>query len=129
MLQHREVPLEVHGDHRVPLRFVHAGDEAVAQDAGVVDHDVEAAELVDRLLDSAFRAVPGGDVVGVGDCRAAGGVDLGDDLVRRAGVSALAGVAAAEVVDDDLGAFSGEQQRVFAADAAAGAGDDGDPAF
>ncbi len=49
-MQHREVALQVHGDHRVPLRFLHAGDERVAQDAGVVDQHVEPAELVDRLL-------------------------------------------------------------------------------
>ncbi len=44
-------------------------------------------------------------------------------------VGALALVAAAEVVDDDLRALPGEQQRVFASDAAARAGDDRDPAF
>ena len=55
--------------------------------------------------------------------------DLGDDLLRGPGVGPFPGVAAAEVVDDDAGALLGEQQRVLAADAAPGAGDDGDAAF
>ena len=46
----------------------------------------------------------------------------------RRDVGAGAVVGAAEVVDDDLRAFAGEQQRVLAADAAARAGDDCDPA-
>ena len=45
-----------------------------------------------------------------------------------AGVTIAAGAVggAAEVVDHDLGALRGEQQRVLAADAATGTGDDGD---
>ena len=42
---------------------------------------------------------------------------------------AFAVAAAAEVVDDDLGAARGEEQGVGAAEAAAGAGDDGDAAI
>ena len=46
---------------------------------------------------------------------------------RRAVVGAVAADRAAEVVDDDARAALGEQQRVGPADAASGAGDDGDP--
>ena len=128
-MQHREVTLQVDRDHRIPLRFLHAGDKRIAQDPRVVDQDVEATELVDRLSYNTFRAAPGGDVLGVGDGGAAGRGDLFDYLVSRPGVGALAFVAAAEVVDDDLGTFFGEQQCVFAPDAAARAGDDRHPAF
>ena len=38
-------------------------------------------------------------------------------------------IVAAEVVDDDLGAVVGEQQRVLAADAPTRPGDDRDPSF
>ena len=70
------------------------------------------------------------DVVAVGDGLAAHGLDLGDDVVRRAGRSVPApSMLAAEVVDDDLGAVGGEHQRVLAADAAAGAGDDAHPSL
>ena len=43
----RAVPgaLQVHRDDRVPLRLAHVEDHPVAQDAGVVHQDVEAAEL------------------------------------------------------------------------------------
>ena len=43
----REVALEVDGDDLVPLLLAHVEDHAVAEDAGVVDEDVDAAELVD----------------------------------------------------------------------------------
>ncbi len=102
----------------------HLVERDVAQDAGVVDDDVDAAARVDRGLDDLVAVLDG---VVVGDGLAAGGLDLLDDLVgggRRA--LPVAGAAAAEVVDDDLGAARGEQQRVRAAEAVAGAGDDGD---
>ena len=129
MPQHREVALQVHGDHRVPVRFLHAGDERIPQDAGIVDQDVESAELGDSLQHNAFRAAPGGDVLGAGDGGATGGGDLIRYLACRAAVGAIAGVVATEVVDDDLGAFPGEQQCVFASDATACAGDHRNPAF
>ena len=56
------------------------------------------------------------------------GLDLGDDLLGGRGVGARALGRAAEVVDDDLGALGGEQERVLPPDAAAGSGDDGHPA-
>ena len=55
--------------------------------------------------------------------------DLGDDLVGGAVVVAGAVGADAGVVDDDLRALFGEEEGDAAADAAAGAGDDGDFAF
>ena len=121
-----EGALEVHLDHRVPLRLAHVGEHAVAQDAGVVDEDVEAAEGVDGGLHEALGAVPVADVVGVGDGLAAHGLHLVDHLLGRAGVVALAVHRAAEVVDHDLGAVVGEEERVLAADPPPGARDDRD---
>jgi len=75
-------------------------------------------------LPNLFGALAGGDGVVVRDRVAAGGLDLGDDLVRHLAAAALARAVAAEVVDDDLGALFREQQRVGAADAAARSSDD-----
>ena len=91
--QHREVPLRCTAMTASHCDSVERGDEAVAQDAGVVDHHVEPAELVDRLLDERFRAVPRRDVVGVGDGPAAGRHDLVDHLLGGPGIGALARVA------------------------------------
>ena len=57
---------------------------------------------------------------------AAHGRDLGDDFFGRRRLQRRAVESAAEVVDDDLGPFGREEQRVLAADAATGSGDDGD---
>ena len=54
-------------------------------------------------------------------------LDLVDHLLRGGTVLTDAVRVAAEVVDDDLGAFGREQQRVLATEAAARTGDDGNP--
>ena len=110
----------------VPVHHAHAVEDAVAQDAGVVDHAVDAAEVVDRRLDDALGALRIGDAVAVGDRRAAGLADLGDHLVGDLGVGALALGRAAQIVDHDLAAFAGGQQRDLLADAAPRAGHDND---
>ena len=51
----RERALQVDADHRVPLVLGHREDHPVAQDPGVVDEHVEAAEQVDRLAAPARR--------------------------------------------------------------------------
>src|SRR5450759_1449694 len=80
----------------------HAVEDRIAQDAGVVDHAIELAKTVDRGLD---------DLAGRNGFR--------DGLeIRNRG--------AAAIVDHDLGALGGAQQRDFATDAAPGAGDDDD---
>ena len=113
-----EVALQVDVDDVVPLLLRHRHEHAVAQDAGVVDQHVEVAEGVDRGADQRLAAVPARDVVVRRDGLAAGGADLLGGLLRDL----------AEVVDDDLGALGREQARVLAPEAAAGAGDDRDPA-
>ena len=124
----REVALQVDADHRVPLVLAGGEHHAVAEEAGVVDQHVEPAERVDRGVHEPARAVPVGDVVGVGDGVAAGGHDLVDEELRGALVGAGAVARDAEIVHDDPGTFTRERQRVLAADAARGAGDDDDPA-
>ena len=58
----------------------HLVERAAAGDAGVVDHDVEAPELVERVLDDDVGAVD--DAVAVGDRQAAAGADLLGHLAR-----------------------------------------------
>ena len=113
----------------VPLLLGHREQHPVAEDAGVVDEDVETAEGVDRLLDEARGAVPAADVVGVGRGLAARGRDLVDDLLRRSRVGARTVTTAAEVVDHDLGAVASEGQRVLASQPTARTRDDADPPF
>ena len=116
-------------DDRVPLLLGHVGQHPVAQDAGVVDQHVEVAEGLDRGVDQALRAFPGRDVVAVGDRLATHAADLLDHLLGRTEIAAGAVHVAAEVVDHDLAPWLGQAQRVLAADAPAGAGDDGHPAI
>ena len=102
-------------------------DRGVAGDAGVVDEDVEPAELVDGLLHHAPGAFEVGDVLVVRGRLAAA---LANEIDGEVGVlaGALALEAGAEIVDEDLGALLGQLERVTAADAVARAGHDRHPA-
>ena len=81
--QRREVALEVDADDRVPLLLGGVHQHPVADEARVVDQDVEPAEGVDRLLHHRGRLLEVRDVRTVGDGLAAERLDLGDDLVGR----------------------------------------------
>ena len=129
MAGRREVTLEVHGDDVVPFGFGHVDDGPVAQDPCVVHQDVDVTVGIDRRADQSTCAVPVGDVVVVGDRLATGGTDLRSDLVGWCGVTSRPVVGAPVVVDDHASAERCEQQCMLAAEAAAGAGDDGDPSI
>ena len=108
-----EVTLQVHVDDRVPVLFAQVHEDAVAQDARVVHEHVERAEGIEGTLDETLAPFPLRDVVVVRNGVATHGGDLRDDLFgRRRGVAGTV-ECSAEVVDDDLGALVGEQQRVL----------------
>src|SRR5439155_6142369 len=95
-----------------------------AEDAGVVDEDVERAERVDGLRHDPLSADPRRDVVGVGNSLPAGGRDLVDHLLCRPRVCTGPVTGSADVVDDDLRTAVGEHQRVLTPDPPARARDD-----
>ncbi|MOA07808.1 hypothetical protein D3C78_1275310 [compost metagenome] len=112
-------------DHRLNVGHLHLGERLVAQDAGVVDQDVDATEGFYRLFDHGLDLLVVGHVGTVGDGRATGLADFFDHSQGGVGRAAGAVAATAEVVDHHLGATGGQVQGVNAAQAVAGAGDDG----
>ena len=86
--------------------------------AGIVDEDVELAELAHRFFDRALAEVLVADVAGNRDRPAA---FLLDDGLGEGGIIMLA-----QIDDGDVGAFAREQGGDRAADAAVGAGDQRD---
>ena len=116
----------MHVDHRLAVFDAHLVEDRVAQDAGIVDDAVDPAEMVDRRLDDLAGGDGFRDRLEVGDGRAAALLDLLDHFLGGRGARARAVGGDAEIVDDDLGAFGGAEQRDLAADAAARAGDDDD---
>ena len=110
-----ECAFEVGVDDRVPIFFLHAHEERVAGDAGVVDEDVGCADFVGDA---------GGEILH--------GLVVGHiDIVGRGGsgkllVDFLSGFAAARCAtthDGDLGALGGKFAGNFLTDSAACAGD------
>src|SRR5688500_8565 len=65
-LGHVEAAAEIDVDHRVPRLAVHPLHRAVAGDAGIVDEDVDRAELAFHLLRAGDAGVEVGDVPFVG---------------------------------------------------------------
>jgi hypothetical protein len=82
--------------------------------AGVVDEDVETAEMLSSAMNDFVDVALVGDVGGKSEGMVA---SLAREFFERP-------MAAAD--EDDTGAFPGESERNGAADAGAGAGDDGD---
>ncbi len=80
----------------------HVEDHALAQDAGHADQAVQLAVCIDAGAHQVLGAVPVGDVAVVGDCGAALGFDLVDDVVRGPFVAALTFDGAAEVGHNDF---------------------------
>ena len=119
MVGRQEVTAQVHLDDRVPLLHRHLRDGAVAQDPGVVDQRVQPAPGVDGPRHQGPRRVVLGAVAGVQHGLAAGRRDLVDDGLPGLGV---------QLVDHHPGTLAGQLERLAAADAAACAGDDRDPA-
>jgi hypothetical protein len=97
----------------------------IAQYAGVVDENVNAAKSIERGFDDRLRVFRIGDR----ECRrnrgAAGFFDRVDRLLRRTSVAALALQAGTDVANNDLCTFLRKQHGNAAPDTASRAGDDG----
>ena len=115
---------QVDVDDRIEELGVHVAERLVAQDPGVVDHDVDTTEGVDGGLDDRRAALWRGDGVAIGDRLATRRRDFVDDELGRADICACAVDRPAEVVDHHEGASRREEEGVLLAEAAAGTGDD-----
>src|SRR5262245_10447005 len=101
--------------HRVPLLVGVVDDARVPHVAGIVDEDVQVAEVPEACLERAVAELPVGHVAGKRLATAASAVDVGAERGQAIGV---------EVVGEDRGAFTSQLARDCAADALAGAGDE-----
>ncbi len=113
-------------DDGVPVDHAHAVKDAIAQDAGVVDHAIDAPECLHGGLDDALGRRRVGNAVAVCDRLPSGLLDFVDHLVGDRFVAAIAFRRAAEIIDHDLGPARGCHQRDFPADTAARARHDDD---
>ncbi len=77
-----EAAVEVHVDDGEPVLRRHLVEDRIAQDAGVVHHDIDAPETVEGALHDPLGAGPFGDAVAA-DGRAPAA--LRDDLLRLRG--------------------------------------------
>ena len=118
--RHQHRAREVHRNDRVPLVARHLHKGLVAQDARVVDQNVDAAEGVERALRDARSTLFGRHVVEVGHGLAARRSNLLRNHLGCGRARAHAVTRAAKVVDDQQGAFARKLQRVAPTEAAAG---------
>ena len=104
---------------------VHFGEGLVAQDAGVVDQDMDAAPGFLRLGDHFFHLGIFGDIAAIRHGLAASRLDFLDHGERGIGMAGAI-ARAAKIVDHDFRTAPRQLERIAAAKAAACAGDDGD---
>ena len=121
-----EGPLLVDGHHGVVVGLVHLDQGPVADDAGVVDEDVDGAEGVHGGGDDSTGAVEVIDPVSIGHGRTSPCLDLLDHLIGGILGRALTAERHPDVVDDDPGALVGQAQGDGPTDAATRSGHDGD---
>lgn len=81
--------LDVDLEDEVPVLILHVLEGDVAEDTGVVDEDVDAAELLDGGLDDLVAIL---DAVVVGDGLAASGLDLVDNHIGSLLLSVLVSI-------------------------------------
>ncbi|MNT41603.1 hypothetical protein D3C72_1779670 [compost metagenome] len=109
-------PQQMHVDDRIEIVGAHLGEGLVAQDARIVDQDVDAPPDVHRARRHGLHGGAVADVASVGDGVAARGPDLARDRLGRA----------PEVVDHDPAAARRQSQCMAAAQPLTRAGHDGD---
>ncbi len=95
-------------DDEVKIIERHLGEGLVAQDAGVVDQNVNAALFVHRLPDQVFYLRVVGNVGAVADCLSTRRLDLRDYGVRIGGLAVLI----TDVIYDNFRTALSECQRV-----------------
>ena len=115
---------QVHAEDEFEIRHLHFRKGLVAQHAGVVDEDVDAAPVLFGARRHCGDLLEIGDVGGIGHRGPAAGANLLHDAQRIVGRDAVS----AEVVDDDFRAARREPKSMRASEAGARAGDDGDSA-
>ena len=69
---------DVHLHDQVPVLVLHVLESDIAENAGIVDEDIDAAERINGSLDDGLAVL---DRIIVGDGLAAGSADLLDDDV------------------------------------------------
>ena len=120
----------MHVDDVVPVLRHQLVKARHANDAGVVDHEIDLAERVARALDDFLRELPSWRRCHCWRRLAACRLDVGNDFLRWSRIVLVATEhGAADVVDDDLRTFLRQQPRNRPADRSASAGDDRDLAL
>ncbi len=109
---------QVDAQHAVEILFCQIQKLGAVNDAGIVDHDVDAPELRDGPLDQRRAVARRADV---GSLKDRGATRLDDLIDQRQTVCFV------DVGHRDLGALRGEQARACGADSLRGAGDDSYP--
>src|SRR5437588_5496066 len=96
-----EGALQVHGDDCVPFLLAHVEDHAVAQNAGRIDDDINAAQLAHGTVNHGAHSFMISHAAVVGDGAAAARCDIIYNALRCARILSFAVHAGADVVDDD----------------------------
>ncbi len=113
-------------NHGAPFVGTHVVEEAVTQNASVVDHGVDPPKGIERLFNHAMRRCPVGHAVAIGACLATGRPNLVHHGLSPRAILAFARHAGTQIIDQHSGALGCQGQRELPANAATGPGDQHD---
>ncbi len=120
-----EAAVQMDPDNGQPILGRHLVEDHVPQDARVVHHGVDPAEMIERGLHDLLGGVPIRDAVRADLGLAAAFANEGSGLLGRTCRAALAGEGRPDIVDDDPRPRPRHHHGDSPADAASGPGDYG----
>src|SRR5262245_8565595 len=100
-----EGALQMHADDGIELLLAEIEDHPVAQDAGVVDQNVEPTKLLDRGAHDGLGCAEVGHAVVVRDRLTTSTTDGSDGFIRGRCITPAAVNTAAKIVHHDRGSF------------------------
>ena len=104
-----EVTLEVHVYYRVPIVFAQIDEDAVPQDSGVVDEDVQVTKSFNGITDETRSPIPVRNVVVIRHGLATHGPNFCHHFLGRRRGARRSVQCASQVVDDDACALRREE--------------------
>ena len=99
----------MHVNHGVPFRIGHVFEGSIAQNAGIVDQNVQAAEVVYGALDHGRCGFVVGDRAVGGSSLPTGSFDFVNHGIRHAGAAAGTVPGTAKIVNHHRSAMLGQQ--------------------
>ena len=108
----------MNGHNQIPILKGHFRKRLIAQDACIINEDINVTPFRDGLIDHGLDFIFLGHIGAISNGFAACGYDFRHDIIRHSGPAARAIHRAAKVINDNFHAARGQSQSMATAQAA-----------